>query len=395
MATKFATAHAKGEDTYLLVRRAAQEALAKLNATPDIAIVFAGKSYDPQELQEGIKSLVGDIPVIGCTSAGEFTESAVTKNGIVIALISSDSYRFYAGVGTNISYDEIKAVETAAKSFPGELQGFPYRSVMILVDGLAGKGEEIVLAASSVLGDKIKFAGGAAADEWELDETRVFADNKSFVNAVVLCLIASKQPVIITVKHGHVPISPPLKITKAKDNVVYEVNGQPAVDVWKRYLKDSLKDRGINIDEVKDHKELARLFGHYELGLMTGDQYKNRFTFSCNSDGSLHFGCSIVEGAVFKIMSSSAEAQIKSSQEAAIQAVELAKGKKIAGAIVFDCACRGKILKDKFPDTVLGIKNAFGDIPFIGFETYGEIAMEEGQLSGYHNATTVIMLFPE
>ena len=54
-----------------------------------------------------------------------------------------------------------------------------------------------------------------------------------------------------------------------------------------------------------------------------------------------------------------------------------------------------KILKDDFKKAVDAIKEVLNGIPLIGFETYGEIAMEEGQLSGYHNATTVVVLLPD
>jgi len=70
-------------------------------------------------------------------------------------------------------------------------------------------------------------------------------------------------------------------------------------------------------------------------------------------------------------------------------------GRKLAGAIVFDCVCRAVILGDAFSKAVDGIKEVLKGIPLIGFETYGEIAMEMGQLSGFHNTTTVILLIPE
>ena len=88
------------------------------------------------------------------------------------------------------------------------------------------------------------------------------------------------------------------------------------------------------------------------------------------------------------------EDQILSAKKAAEMALKAARGAKLAGVIIFDCACRAMILKDKFPQAVEEMKKIFKSIPMIGFETYGEIAMEMGQLSGFHNTTTVIMLVP-
>ena len=68
---------------------------------------------------------------------------------------------------------------------------------------------------------------------------------------------------------------------------------------------------------------------------------------------------------------------------------------KVAGAIVFDCVCRGVILGDDFRRGIEAIASTLGDVPLLGFETYGEIAMSPGQFSGFHNTTTVVMLLPE
>jgi methyl-accepting chemotaxis protein len=69
-------------------------------------------------------------------------------------------------------------------------------------------------------------------------------------------------------------------------------------------------------------------------------------------------------------------------------------GGACAGAIVFDCICRNLILGPKFSDAVGAIRQELGDVPFAGFETYGEIALDAGDLSGFHNTTTVVLTIP-
>jgi methyl-accepting chemotaxis protein len=98
---------------------------------------------------------------------------------------------------------------------------------------------------------------------------------------------------------------------------------------------------------------------------------------------------------VLRVMESPKEGQIISARKAAEAAIKASRGAKIAGAIVFDCVCRAVILGDDFSKAVAGIKDVIGNVPLIGFETYGEIAMELGQLSGFHNTTTVVLLIPE
>jgi hypothetical protein len=398
MTTLFSTSTTRGEekDSFIAGKEVAQAAMKKLSfhTKVDLVILFCSVKYDYLSVMKGIASIVGDqTPIVGCTSAGQFSDENVAKDGISCALISSNTHRFFSGIGTNLKHNPIKTVEKAVKDFPQEVEGYPYQAAMLFVDGLAGMGEETVLAASSVLGPMVKFAGGAAADNLNFKETKVFGQGQALTNALSMCLIASKRPIIIALKHGHQPISPPLRITKAKNNVLYEVEGQPALEVWKKYIRERLKEREIDIDSL-DQKALSRVLLKYEAGLMTGTEYKIRFPASCNPNGSLNFVCSILEGSVIKIMDSEEKDQIESAREAAELALKASRGVKLAGAVVFDCACRAMILQDQFNKAIEANKEVLGSLPFVGCETYGEIAMEMGQLSGFHNTTTVIMLFP-
>jgi methyl-accepting chemotaxis protein len=69
-------------------------------------------------------------------------------------------------------------------------------------------------------------------------------------------------------------------------------------------------------------------------------------------------------------------------------------GASCAGAIVFDCICRNLILGSEFSSAVKGISQELGGAPLAGFETYGEIALDAGDMSGFHNTTTVVLTFP-
>ena len=395
MVTQFATGITTEKDSFKAGQEAAKKAWAKLEKKKaNLVILFSSPTYNYTEVVKGIKSITGEVTITGCTSAGEFTDEKITKGGLACAIISSDTHQFYSGLGKHIGQNQIQSLENASKNFPNQIQGHPYRSAMLFVDGLAGKGEETVLAASSILGPAVKFSGGAASDDLKFTQTRVFGDGQSIPDAVSVCFVASQKPMIISVKHGHKPMTPALKITKSKGNILYEIDGKPALDVWKHYLNGKTKEMGIDLDKTQSPEDISKVLLKHEAGLMTGNDYKLRFPTSANADGSLNFVCTIREGSVIKIMDSDDKDQIASARLAAEKAMHDAKGEKIAGAIIFDCVCRSMLLKDKFPQAISEIKKTLGNIPLIGFETYGEIAMEEGQLSGFHNTTTVIMLIP-
>lgn len=120
---------------------------------------------------------------------------------------------------------------------------------------------------------------------------------------------------------------------------------------------------------------------------------------SKGEDSSLSFSCGIAEGSFFRIMDgSNLEDQINAAEKAAViakQNAENAGYSDFAGIIVFDCAVRQLMLGDRFPEAMDRFKKVLLGVPILGWETYGEIQLEPGQFSGFHNATSVVLLLPK
>lgn len=396
MATKMVTARMSGDDTAKVSQELVQKALAKLGEKEiSCVLLFLSRKYHLETFISTVRGMTKGAPLIGCTSAGEFNEEGDDKEGAVITLISSDSHKFYTALGNNLKEDPIVCLQEAATKLPQEVEGFPFKSAILLHDGLVGSGEEAVMAATLALGPTVNFAGGSAADDLNFVQTYVFVDDAITVNSVGLCLIASKQQPVIGMQHGHKPATETFVSTKATGSVLNAVNETPAWDVWKEALREKAKELDIDVDQLKTEQDIGQFLIRYELGLSMGDNYKVRVPLSKNEDGSLNFACTIPEGASFKIMESTIEDQILSAEIAAKNAYSKVRDVKLAGALVFDCVCRGIILGDDFYKGVEKIKKVIGNIPLAGFETYGEICMEPGQFSGYHNTSTVVMLLPE
>jgi methyl-accepting chemotaxis protein len=94
-------------------------------------------------------------------------------------------------------------------------------------------------------------------------------------------------------------------------------------------------------------------------------------------------------------MKSEQQKQIDSARKAMEQAKQQAGDTPIAGALVFDCVCRGLILEERFSEAVEEFKKVLGpNVPILGWETYGEVCMHPGEFSGFHNTTSVVMLLP-
>ncbi len=396
MATKFATGSSKGDNSFEVGKNAAQQAMEGLSgAEPSLALVFCSSVYDYDEVVKGVRSLTKDTVLVGSSSAGAFTEKGVAPKSVVVGLISTDTYKVHAGIGTGLRESPAKAVEEALKGIPTTIEGYPHISAIILQDGLAGKGEETSLMTAATFGQEAHLFGGAAGDELEFKATTVICNDKCLEDAVSICVIHSKRPLLGGVKHGHKAITEDLTVTKAEGSTLYEVNGRPAWEVWQEQTKERAATVGLDPYKLSDD-EIGPYLIRYELGLNVDEGIKVRVPLAKNDDGSLGFGCSIPEGVVFRILESSKEDQIEAARQAAENALSVIDdGTKLAGALIFDCVCRGIILGEDFCQGLDAIGKELGGVPYAGFETYGEIAMSPKTFSGFHNTTTVVMLLPE
>ncbi len=399
MGTKFATGLSKGDA--MAAKEAVMQAKEKLGgARVNLSIVYPSSVYDHREVVDVVREATNNAPLIGSSSAGEFTEDKVESGSIAVGLLSSDDIKIFTALVEGVKEAPEVAVREVVTKLPDNVEGYPYLTTILLVDGLSGVGEEVALLASYLFGKEQRIVGGMAGDDFKMERTVVFSDDNVCTNALSVCLLASKMPLFTGVKHGHTPLSRVLKITRAEGNVLYEIDNRPAWEIWKEETTEVAKKRGIDVEELETPAEIAQFFTNYILGLATEkeDEYKIRWPVSINEDGSLSFSCGIAEGSVFRIMDgSNLEQQINAAEEAAREALQNAENaghSDFAGIFVFDCAVRQLMLGDRFPEAVDRFKKVLPGVPILGWETYGEIRLEPGQFSGFHNATSVVLLLP-
>jgi methyl-accepting chemotaxis protein len=363
---------------------------------PQLVLLFAAPSYDYGQVLAGIRQKIPNAPVLGCTAAAQYTESGVARGGVCCGLLRSESLQCSVSLATGLRDDPTACFQQAFDKLTSRPDAASNPFLIMLIDGLAGVGEEVALLPAAFLGPDARAAGASAADDYSFRETRVFANNECSSNALSMALLSSSQPWSIGVQHGHTPISKAFKITRAEGNMVYELDGRPAVDVWMESSRSAAAEMGIDVDAMwNDPDQLGRYTCIFEGGLETAKGYKVRWTgLQSESRDHLPFACTVPEGATMCVMKGTADSQISSAEQAARSALAGFGGGKIAGALVFDCAVRGAILGDDLPKAVEQYRNVLGDVPVLGCASYGEIALDPESFSGFHNTTSVVVLIP-
>lgn len=392
METRIATAIATGSAAEAAESLGREVATQLGGAAPALLLVFGSTAQPLSELMPPLAARFPGARVLGASTAGEFTERGDKKGAAALFAVHGD-FKIFAGMGAGLKEDPEGAISAATRELPAEVEGFPHRTALLLLDPLAGNGEEATLIAAGILGEDVRLAGGAAGDDLKMLSTQVGCGGHVASDAAVVGVIFSKRPLGVGVCHGHQPLSGPLRVTRASGNVVSEIEGEPAWRVWERETRESAKQRGVDPSSLAP-EELGGYLLRYEAGLATGSEYKIRAPLSRGADGSLSFACGIPEGAEIQITESEPERQVESAREAARRARVQLGGAAPAGALVFDCICRNLILGDDFRPAVRAISEELSGTKLAGFETYGEIALDAGDMSGFHNTTTVVLAFP-
>ena len=367
-----------GEDAEKAIKRL----LGKKPSKPKGLFAFLTPGIDPEEARRSLTQAFLGVPLIGCTATGTFTDEAVSGAPVSLALLCGEDVEVRTGIAGGNNADPVfslDSIETQLKK-----KGRPHFdpvAVVLLADGFMKKGSDLALAASAIF--QVPVAGGLAGDIFTMPETYVFTEDQTVASAVAAGMIYAKSAPSLGLAHGHKPISELMEVTKADDNVVFELSGKPALQAW--------KDMGL-IQENTPPEAMVKTLLRHELGVQIGRNYIVRYPAGVNPDGSVAFLTEIPNHTPCRILDAGKDQQIGAAESSARQALKSLE-RKPSGALVFDCAVRLVSLGDDFPKAVELVKNAL-QAPFAGFETSGEVAILPGDIEGFHNTTTATLAFP-
>jgi methyl-accepting chemotaxis protein len=394
MTTIVGSASSRSPDTKTAASDVVRRARARLgSAKPSYGFVFASPDRDLKAILQDVREATDGAQVIGATTAGEVTELGLSHGSVALMLVASDAS------SATVAYSERLNIDTAATA--GELVlGVPdakkaaaphdrrHLTTVLLTDGLCGAGEKLVVDLHGMGQGSFQIAGGAAGDEGKFQATSVGVNGRAGTHAAAALHVFSASPWGIGVNHGLRSTTNQMRVTKAQGNVVHEIDGQPAFKVYERHAAE----RGVKLRAA----EATPYMVSNQLGIhFFKDIARSRAPLSVGDDLSLTCAAEIPKGSMVSILDGDPVSMVDAARSAAEEAKKHLDGKKAAGVLLFDCVCRGMILKDGFDKEVDAVRSVFGSVPIAGFLTYGEIARYQGKLNGWHNATAVVVAIPE
>lgn len=363
------------------------ESAGSLPEDPQLVLYFGSRTL----LEGGAKPVaewVGRYPdavVCGCSTAGEIRGSQVHEGTLVAAVVRFDATVVRAVAEPVGPDDDSRAVGRRAAEKLGTAD---LAHVLLISDGLAVNGSALVEGIREVVGRDVVVTGGLAGDGDRFETTLVGLGGEIHPGQVVLVgFHGDKLSVGYGSRGGWQPFGPRRRITRSRGNTLFELDGKPALQLYKRYL-----------GELATNLPASGLL--FPLGVSpdaTDAGTLVRTILAVDEDAqSLTFAGEMPEGAFARLMKATAEELVDGAAAAGEDASGMAADSSSL-AILVSCVGRRLVLGQRTDEELEAVA---GRLPagtgMIGFYSYGEACPSLGSgISELHNQTMTITLLGE
>lgn len=379
-------------DYLLAVKEAIQQARASIYRNKiDLAILFTSLEYAHSNTLSTVNSLLGTTAVFGGSSAAILSSYGIFNQGLVIMLISfpQDVFFSVASVTEVRTKTSLAAGEQLGESLLSDFR-IPRRDLcLILSNGTMEEGPGLIAGLQERLGISFPLIGSIAADNVRFAKTNIYCNQEMLSGGVCGILWGGKLNFGLGIKHGWKPLGKPRYVTKSVGNIVYEIDGTSATNVYEDYFACDLK---------KLKKETQRISMFYPIGiyLTSEKEYLLRNIISIEDNGSLMLHGNIPEGSQIRLMIGSKESCLAATQAAVDEAKQTILPHTAQFVIVFDSISRYMLLGRNVRKELEILKAGFGaDTPIIGLCTHSEQAplksIDYRGRAYFHNQTITIL----
>lgn len=208
----------------------------------DLVLVFADADYfQTSACYQYLKERFPLAHIAGCSSAGSILGSVISDEDVVATAVRFSHGKVRMAVALVTGDDDIRTLAaglmkqlTSAQHTTGALQ-----HVLVFSDGLAVNGSDL---ATGLNGYGISVTGGLAGDGTRFGKTWVMADAPASSGCVAALGFYGDLVVKSGCFAGWQEFGAERTITMSTGNVVSEIDHQPALALYKKYLGDLAKD---------------------------------------------------------------------------------------------------------------------------------------------------------
>jgi hypothetical protein len=360
--------------------------LPAIDSASTLVIVFGAPEYrDDTSALADLRRAYPQATIIGCSTSGEIFDTKIYDESLAVAIV-----RFERATLRDVAAPITRASESAATgaSIAEALADDDLKGIFVLSDGLQVNGSELVRGLASKLPADVVVTGGLAGDGPRFEQTWILKDGELASGMVTAVgLYGDELHIGHGSKGGWDPFGPRRQVTRAEGNVLYELDGRPALALYKEYLgerAEGLPATGLLFPLALLGDGDERLVVRTILGV---DEENNSLTFAGD----------IPNGARVQLMKANFDRLIEGAEEAGEGAsATLGGGDGPCLALAISCVGRRLVLSARTEEEVEATLDVLPEgCAQIGFYSYGEISPYSSGPCELHNQTMTLTTIRE
>ncbi len=358
---------------------------AALPGKPQLVFMFGDRALISRpDVFHQAKQFYPHAYLVVSSTAGNILGTKVSTNTVTLtALYFEKTHIWFSETVIENQFDSHNVGKKLAEFLPTE----DLKHTVVLSEGLEINGSALVDSINQYLPEGVTVTGGLAGDGEAFEQTLVGCNVlPQPKRAVLIGFYGSALRVGYASKGGWVAGNEAYTITKSKENILYELNGRPALDVYTELL-------GPKADQLPS----AGLLFPLQIILPEEGQVVRTILGIDESAKSITFAGDMPEGLVAHIMHASENDLIESARQAGVESSAALQPLKPQFALLVSCVGRHLVLKDRIEEEVAAVQQSLGEQATLhGFYSYGELCPETGsQKCLLHNQTMTITTFTE
>ncbi|MFQ5525819.1 MAG: FIST signal transduction protein [Thermoanaerobaculia bacterium] len=355
-------------------------------AEADLVFLFGAREHlERGQSHQQIASHFPNAIIAGCSTAGEICGTEASDATLIATAMSFHD----TTVGsTSVDLSDYADSRAAGAALIQKLPSEGLRHVLVLSDGNVVNGSELVNGLRSAAPEGVQVTGGLAGDAERFERTLVvYGDQALPAQVIAVGFYGDNLRIGFGSLGGWDPFGPERLITRSDGNILYELDGRSALDLYRKYL-------GPYAQNLPTSSFL------FPLGLRAseGEEGIVRTVLTIDEDrDAMIFAGDMPEGHYARLMKANFDRLIGGAELAAEHSSTGLSGRTADFALLISCVGRKIVLKQRVEEELEGVRRVLGDEAVLaGFYSYGEISPFSAETTcRLHNQTMTITTFVE
>lgn len=351
-----------------------------------LVLVFANRFLlEDEGVLESIRKEFPYEHIVFGSTAGEILCCNVYDNSISVTAIEFEKSSFVVERDNILSYN--KSAKTLGEALYNKMPKENLKHLFVLSEGSFVNGSSLIKGLENNIDSNISITGGMCGDDARFEKTVAsYKENPKIGEVILIGFYGETLDITYSSFGGWIPFGPERIITKSKANILYEIDGQPALDLYKNYLGDKAS-------------ELPQASLLYPLNVTPEDKKEPvvRTILNINNDHqSMILAGDVPMNSRVQLMMASIDGIVEGAKTAAEYAMRNRKNQPEI-AILVSCIGRKLVMNQRVEEEIEEVRDTIGEkIPITGFYSYGEMAPFNGSRScELHNQTMTLTLISE